>query len=109
MSPSKPHEGGLIGMTVVLSPTASTTASGNGHGNGHKTEPPLARPICLADLVDALVADAEETLRAAAEGRPRGAITGIPMLDAAMGHALQPGLHVWTGDPGSGKTALALQ
>ena len=63
----------------------------------------------MADLVGELVADAEEALRAAAEGRPRGPVSDLPLLNAILGHYLHPGLHVFTGDPGSGKTALALQ
>lgn len=69
----------------------------------------LARPIILADLVEELVADAEETVRAAAAGEVRGPITGIEDLDDTLGYCLAPGLHVSTGDPGAGKTALALQ
>jgi len=61
------------------------------------------------DLVGALVSDAEETLKAAAEGRARGPITGLRVLDRMLGEALAPGLHMFSGDPGAGKTSLSLQ
>jgi replicative DNA helicase len=69
----------------------------------------LAQPRFLADLIDELVTDAEEVVAAAAEGRPLGPMTGIPTLDHALGHCLEPGIHSITGDPGTGKTALGLQ
>ena len=69
----------------------------------------LARPLSLADLVEELVIDAEERLQASVENRPLGPQTRIPTLDHALGHALEPGLHSITGDPGAGKTAIAAQ
>jgi replicative DNA helicase len=69
----------------------------------------FATPITFADLVAELVADAEEALQAAIEKRPRGPLLGIKSLDTILGDCLEPGIHSITGDPGSGKTALALQ
>ncbi len=68
-----------------------------------------AEVLTLADLVGALVADAEEALQAHKDGMPRGPVLGLPDLDNTLGGCLAPGLHGLTGDPGSGKTALALQ
>jgi KaiC/GvpD/RAD55 family RecA-like ATPase len=76
--------------------------------NGGKDRP-RARPIVLADLIGELVTDAEERLKAAAEGRPRDPVTGLPVIDQALGGGFAPGLHVFAGDPGGGKTALAKQ
>jgi replicative DNA helicase len=67
-----------------------------------------ARPVALAALVSELVADAEEVLRAASEGRAPGPVTGHRELDTVLGGYLRPGLVTMTGDPGAGKTALAL-
>jgi replicative DNA helicase len=80
-----------------------------GHWSMDEDDAAWAKPFALADLVRELVADAEATLAAAAAGRPRGPRLGLPTLDAFLGQALEPGLHNLTGDPGSGKTALALQ
>jgi len=68
-----------------------------------------AQVLTLADLVGTLVADAEEALQAFKDGMPRGPILNLPDLDNTLGGCLAPGLHGLTGDPGSGKTALALQ
>src|SRR5918998_209612 len=40
---------------------------------------------------------------------PRGPVSGIASLDAALGGVLHPGLHIVHGGPGVGKTAWALQ
>jgi replicative DNA helicase len=63
----------------------------------------------LGDLIGALRDDAAAAYEARQTGRPRGPVTRIPMLDDALGGALQPGLHVLHASPGAGKTALALQ
>lgn len=94
-------------MTAATLEPMDPAAGGNGKSGTQGR--PLARPVALADLVGELIADAEATLQAAADGQPRGPLTGLPHLDANIGGCLRPGLHVVTGDPGSGKTALALQ
>lgn len=71
--------------------------------------PKFARPHMLADLVGELVADAEAQAEAVAAGRARGPVSRIEPLDTTLGGYFRPGLHGFTGDPGSGKTALALQ
>ena len=63
----------------------------------------------LADLIGDLRADAEAAYKAKQAGRPRGPVTGLSKLDAALGGYLQPGLHVLQAAPGAGKTAFALQ
>lgn len=68
-----------------------------------------ARPVYLGDLLGELVADAEDHLRAAAEGRARGPVSGLRALDHTIGGFFRPGIHGFTGDPGAGKTAVALQ
>lgn len=47
--------------------------------------------------------------RARTSGNPIGPVTGLPRLDQALGGALPPGLNILLGQPGAGKTALALQ
>lgn len=69
----------------------------------------FARPHMLADLLGELVADAEAQAAAEAQGRARGPVSGIPEMDRTLGGYFRPGLHGFTGDPGAGKTALALQ
>lgn len=63
----------------------------------------------LADLVDELYTDAEAAALARASGRPRGPVTGIAGLDAALGSFLAPGVHQIQAPPGAGKTAFTLQ
>jgi replicative DNA helicase len=72
-------------------------------------EPGTARAVLLGDLVRELVSDAEQAAEAAKTSLFRGPVTAIPPLDRALNGCLRPGLHVITGDPGSGKSALALQ
>lgn len=68
--------------------------------------PTLAR---LSDLLDEFAADAAAAHEARVLGTPRGPVTGLPKLDRTLGDALAAGMHVVNGNPGSGKTALALQ
>jgi replicative DNA helicase len=63
----------------------------------------------LLDLINEFVADTDAAAAAAAENRPRGAITGLTKLDRHFGNYLSPGIHVLQGGPGAGKTAMALQ
>lgn len=63
----------------------------------------------LADMIGELRTDAEAAYNAKQAGRPRGPVTGLSKLDAALGGYLQPGLHVLQAAPGAGKTAFALQ
>lgn len=63
----------------------------------------------LSALLSEFEQDAEKRYDAKMNGRPIGALTGLKKLDRELGGALSPGLHVLTGSPGSGKTALALQ
>jgi replicative DNA helicase len=63
----------------------------------------------LGDLIGALRDDAAAAYEAKQTGQPRGPVTRIPMLDDALGGALQPGLHALHASPGAGKTALGLQ
>jgi replicative DNA helicase len=65
--------------------------------------------VRLQDLRAAWEADADRSHAAHATGAPRGPVTGLTALDQALGGALSPGLHVLHGQPGTGKTALALQ
>lgn len=68
--------------------------------------PPLLR---LADLLGDWEADAAARHAAYNGGAALGPVTGLTRLDALIGSALMPGLHVLHGAPGTGKTALALQ
>jgi replicative DNA helicase len=71
---------------------------------------PLKPPVTqLAGLLADFVADAEAAARARESGKPRGAITSLPSLDAALGGYLAPGVHILQAAPGAGKTAFALQ
>ena len=68
-----------------------------------------AKLFSLADLIPALEADADRRNLARKEGRKLGPVTGLTKLDEMLGGYLAPGVHVTHGDPGTGKTALALQ
>lgn len=69
----------------------------------------VARAQMLGDLIDELVADAEAQESAIAEGRTPGPVSRLAELDRTLGGYFRPGLHGFTGDPGAGKTCLALQ
>jgi len=73
--------------------------------------PPPSKPkvFGLADLLDQLRADAEARYDAKKAGRVRGPITDLPSLDLIIGGAFEPGVCILHGQPGTGKTALALQ
>ena len=71
--------------------------------------PDIPRLYPLGDLLEAWVADAEAAFAARLAGTPRGPLTGVARLDSALGGFLAPGLHILHGEPGTGKTAFALQ
>lgn len=72
-----------------------------------ETLPALIR---LPDMLDAWDAEADELHAAKSANVIRGpALAGLPTLAAEMGGVLPRGLHVLHGEPGTGKTALALQ
>lgn len=81
-------------------------ASGNPPAVAVPTEPTVSR---LGDLLGDWQAFAERAHESYATGRPRGPVTGLPTLDRELGNLLEPGLHIAHGDPGTGKTAFALQ
>ena len=66
-------------------------------------------PRILADLLGDLEAEAERAHQQRLTGRPGGPVTGLAPIDTALGGYLAEGLHVLHGQPGTGKTALALQ
>jgi replicative DNA helicase len=65
--------------------------------------------VTLGDLLGEAERDLAAAHTARVEGRPRGPITGLPLLDRELGGYLAPGLHVVHGEPGIGKTAYGLQ
>lgn len=67
------------------------------------------RVFALRDLYDLYAKDAEAAHAAHLDGVPRGPVTDFPTLDKALGGYLSPALHLLLGEPGSGKSALALQ
>ena len=71
--------------------------------------PDTPRLYPLGDLLEAWAADAQAAHEAHAAGAPRGPLTGLTKLDRDLGGYLAPGLHILHGEPGTGKTALALQ
>lgn len=84
-------------------------APSRGRGNRDVTDPASARLCALDGLVEDLLRDADDRARRRAEGLPPGPVTALAPLDRALGGHLVVGLHVLHGDPGAGKTALALQ
>lgn len=71
-----------------------------------KLEPKLYR---LGDLLREFTADAHEAHEAYLDGRALGPVSQFAALDALIGGAFRPGLHIMHGGPGTGKTAFALQ
>ncbi len=71
-----------------------------------KNEPRVYRLDMLLNEFDCYADKMEEARKT---GKPLGPVTGIPSLDKELCGALQPGLHVVTGNTGSGKTAFCLQ
>lgn len=63
----------------------------------------------LEDLLQLFQQDAAAAHEARLTGEPRGPVTGFPKLDRELSGALLPGLHFIHGQPGTGKTAFALQ
>ncbi len=103
---------------MEMKPENFASAANGFHRNGAtkaelQTEAPFsaARPqLCrLSDLLDDWEKEAHEAYEARINGQQRGPITGISTLDADLGGALWPGLYIVHGQPGSGKTAFALQ
>ena len=72
------------------------------------TAPPPG-PRILADLLGDLEAEADRAHQQRLTGRPGGPVTGLAPIDTALGGYLAEGLHILHGQPGTGKTALALQ
>lgn len=70
---------------------------------------PEPRLLRLSDLITDWDADAAAAHAAYTSGQPRGPITGLAKLDAQMGGYMSPGIHLLHGQPGTGKTAMALQ
>jgi replicative DNA helicase len=62
----------------------------------------------LDELEHVVREDLERRKEAVASGKPVGIDTGLGALDALTG-GLQAGVHVLAGEPGAGKTTLALQ
>lgn len=71
--------------------------------------PEVPRLCRLGDLLTEWEYDAKAAYTAKMDGRPRGPVTGFTALDREFGGALAPGIHIVHGQPGTGKTAFALQ
>ena len=69
---------------------------------------PPPRLTRLSNLLGQWDADADARHEAKQSGHALGPVVGLPSLDAALGGALQTGLHIVHGVPGVGKTAFAL-
>ncbi len=73
------------------------------------TPPPGPRLLRLGDLLAEWQEYAERVRDHRVNGTPLGPVTGLRPLDEALGHTLEPGIHVVLGQSGAGKTAFALQ
>lgn len=86
-----------------MSITVGAVGSAEGGGLG---KAPLVRPASLLEMWQ----EAARSARVAREtGVPRGPVTGFSEIDRTMGGALEVGVHVVHGGPGSGKSAFCLQ
>ncbi len=70
---------------------------------------PKPRLFKLSQVLSDFRADADAAHEARTTGKPRGALSGLSTLDRELSGAFADGLHVLHGQPGTGKTALALQ
>ena len=79
--------------------------------NGSASAPPAQRPrLCLfSDLLEEWQTEAQAAHDARVSETLRGPVTGFKKLDEDLGGCLSPGLHIVHGQPGTGKTAWALQ
>ena len=68
-----------------------------------------ARLCLLSDLLDEWGNEAQAAFDARQNQQLRGPITGFKKLDDDLGGCLSQGLHIVHGQPGTGKTAFALQ
>ena len=77
---------------------------------GREIKPEERPQLCrMGDLLGAWEADAQAAFDARVKGIPRGPVTGFSVLDRELGGCFAPGLHIAHGQPGTGKTAFALQ
>ena len=72
-------------------------------------DPDEPQVIRLNDLADKWESDAWKRHNARQSDTLFGPITGLAPLDAQLGGALLPGIHILIGNTGAGKTAFALQ
>lgn len=93
-------------MTPVSEPLTAAAITGEDARPANSELPPV---YPFGDLAAAWLADAEAARAACLAGVPRGPVTGFLALDAALGGYLENGVHVLHGEPGTGKTNLALQ
>jgi replicative DNA helicase len=84
----------------------NNNAADNKHQAHNK---PKAQLMRFADALEIAMGDATAAHTARTTGQPRGPVSNFPKLDINLGGAFAPGLHGLNGDPGAGKTALALQ
>jgi replicative DNA helicase len=77
--------------------------------NSPPDQSPKPRLFRLEQVLADLRADADAAHEARTTGQPRGALSGLSTLDRELSGAFANGLHVLHGQPGTGKTALALQ
>ncbi len=74
------------------------------------TSTPPTPDLCrLSDLLGAWEQDAQAAYQARQGDTARGPLSGFASLDRELGGCFAPGLHIVHGQPGSGKTAFALQ
>lgn len=111
---AQPDEPGLLSLSRSGPPEPPLEAFAAEANSAHQAAPSrqLASefpPGGLGALVAEMVSQGGEEYRARQEGRALGPVTGMPELDLLLGGRLQPGVHILTGPPGLGKTAMAVQ
>lgn len=68
-----------------------------------------ARLTRFDDLLGQWETEAQQLYEARQSGLARGPVTGLGKLDEGLGGFLAPGVHILHGQPGTGKSAFALQ
>ena len=106
---SQSDDNGAIQSATVLAATIETPILAPAPENGKRDDTPRPQLSRLGDLLGAWEADALAAHEARVNGTPRGPQSGFASLDRELGGCFSPGLHIVHGQPGSGKTAFALQ
>jgi len=103
--PSSPHS-----SPSFAEPSSPFSAASRPLAASGASAPPEKAPLMRLDaLLERWEQEAALLYQARQSGVPRGPVTGLGKLDESLGGHLAPGVHILHGQPGTGKSAFALQ